>query len=37
MLEEMPEKKDSSIMTDTDEFSILQEKCLRAECKEKLG
>jgi hypothetical protein len=33
MIEEIPDKKESSIFSDTDDFSILEEKCPRADCK----
>lgn len=29
----MPDKKDSSIFTDTDDLSIVEEKCSKADCK----
>jgi hypothetical protein len=33
LIEEIPDKKESSIFSDTDDFSILEEKCPRADCK----
>ena len=33
LIEEIPDKKESSFFSDTDDFSILEEKCPKADCK----